>query len=68
MEQVIGQGTLAFRFLKLCNGNLRNHHPTVRTHFTTERLLDVTTRHIDSMAFLIALANRQMRFIGAQQD
>ena len=63
MEQAIGQGTLAFRFLKLRNGNLRDHHPTVRTHFTTERLLDVTTRHIDSVAFLIALANCEVRLI-----
>ena len=68
MYKFVRQESLILFWFKFRNRYLRNHQPSVCPNLRSKDLSNISTRHIYRMTLFIALANREVRLVRAQDD
>ena len=67
MIQAIRQDPLVLHLVELRDWDLCDHHPAASTYFRPKLFLDVAACQIDGVAFFVALSDREMRLVRAQE-
>ena len=68
MDKSVCQESLVLLGFKFGNWYLRNHQPSMCPNFRSKDLFNISTRHVYRMTLFIALANREVCLVRAQDD
>ena len=68
MYKSVCQERLVLFGFKFRNRYLRNHQPSVCPNFRSKDLFNISTRHVYRMTLFIALANREVCLVRAQDN
>lgn len=64
VEESRRQKALVSLFLKFGDGDLGNHEPRMVGRLCSDSFVNVAARHVDGMAFFVALRISEVSFIG----